>query len=178
MAGQVIPGVELNVGVLNKILTGMPQHHAVAIGVDNESGAQWTAPGTYLDPDSTKSDVGIPSKLDTGMALIYDARAISRSEGIAGVLTYSVEKGDTMAVMFSIPFSYEEGDTNLWNVHVFEGKREASQDLIEQLSSSHFRPIKGDDKEHIKDSIGRGYKAKGSMPNKGKAPLLIRVEKQ
>ena len=178
VAEAIIDGAKLTVDVVTKILDGLNEDRIVAIGVHNESGTKWTAKGTYLD-FSTTSDVIVPETVETGKALLYSARRVAHlpAMGIAGVLTYDTGNGNTVAVMFCVPYDYILR-SNRWNVHVFEGEVEANKDLYDELYSSRAKPIKGDDSWHNKDDIGEGYKARGVMTSSEKASLVVHVQKQ
>ena len=178
VAGGIIDKNKFGTDIVTKILDGLTEARIVAIGIDNETGTKWTAKGTFLD-FSTTSDIVLPETVETGKALLYSARRVAHlpAMGIAGVLTYDTGNGNTLAIMFYVPFDYIF-HSNRWNVHVFEGEVEASGDLYDKLYSSRAKPFKGDDSWHDKDDIGEGYKARGVMTSSSKATLVVRVEKQ
>ena len=178
MAGTIINGALLAPDILKNILSTMDADRTVAMGVHNKSGTKWTAASTYLD-FATTSDVVLPQTVDVDKAFLYSARRVSGllMMGIFGVATYDMANGNTLAIMFAVPYNCVLY-SSWWNVHVYKGKVSANIDLYSKLYSSEGNPIKGDDSWHAINDIGKGYKARGSMSSSRNACLLIDVEKK
>ena len=124
--GRLLYLTDLSVDTLTQILQD-DQHkqynRAIAIAIANESNSTWTAKGTYLS-SSTTSDLIVPEKIQHGKAGIYSARQVGYMPviGISGILTYSLEDGNTLALMFSVPYNYLFRD-NWWNAKVYNNQK-------------------------------------------------------
>ena len=110
----------------------------------------------------------------SGKALLYEARKTSGpvAKGAVGVLTYNIpDLGQTLAVMFSIPFDYNLY-SNWWGVKLYSGKKEADQKMYEDLY--YGSPFKGNDKWQERD-LGSGLKIRGCMASSGQTVLELHV---
>ena len=108
--GRVL--TELTVDVLTQTLQDdqHKQYNRRAIAITNETKSSWTAKGTYLS-SSTTSDLVVPEEIPHGKAGIYSARQVGYMPiiGISGVLTFSLNDGNILALMFSVPYNYIQG---------------------------------------------------------------------
>nr|A0A345GPN1.1 RecName: Full=Nigrelysin; Short=Ng; AltName: Full=Actinoporin; AltName: Full=DELTA-actitoxin-Ani1a; Short=DELTA-AITX-Ani1a; AltName: Full=Pore-forming toxine; Short=PFT; Flags: Precursor [Anthopleura nigrescens]AXG64230.1 nigrelysin precursor [Anthopleura nigrescens] len=175
VAGAVMEGANLGMSVLQTILQAIGDvSRKIAVGVDNESGRSWTAQNAYFR--SGTSDVILPHTVPSGKALLYDGQKNRGpvATGVVGVITYTMGDGNTLAVMFSVPYDYN-WYSNWWNVKIYHGKVRASQKMYEDLY--YYRsPFKGDNGWHERN-LGYGLKSKGFMNSSGAALLQIKVMK-
>nr|D2YZQ3.1 RecName: Full=DELTA-thalatoxin-Avl1b; Short=DELTA-TATX-Avl1b; AltName: Full=Cytolysin Avt-II; AltName: Full=Hemolytic toxin Avt-2; Flags: Precursor [Actineria villosa]P0DL55.1 RecName: Full=DELTA-alicitoxin-Pse1a; Short=DELTA-ALTX-Pse1a; AltName: Full=Cytolysin PsTX-20A; Short=Pstx20; Short=ptx20a; Flags: Precursor [Phyllodiscus semoni]BAC45007.1 PsTX-20A [Phyllodiscus semoni]BAI70364.1 hemolytic toxin [Actineria villosa] len=175
VAGAVIAGGELALKILTKILDEIGKiDRKIAIGVDNESGLKWTALNTYYK--SGASDVTLPYEVENSKALLYTARKSKGpvARGAVGVLAYKMSSGNTLAVMFSVPFDYNLY-TNWWNVKIYDGEKKADEKMYNELYNNN-NPIKPSIWE--KRDLGQdGLKLRGFMTSNGDAKLVIHIEK-
>ena len=104
----------------------------VAVGVANETQGTWTAIGAYYF--SGTSDVVIPETVKNDKALLYDGRSTDCpvATGAVGVIGYTMEDGNTLGVLFSVPFDYNWYD-NWWNAKVYKGSKKVDHDMYEDL---------------------------------------------
>uniref|UniRef100_A0A679KL36 mRNA n=1 Tax=Oulactis sp. TaxID=2093647 RepID=A0A679KL36_OULSP len=173
VAGAVIEGGNLAMSVLEKVLKAIGDvSRKIAIGVDNESGKPWTAINTYFR--SGTSDIILPHEVKSGKALLYNSQKNRGpvATGVVGVLTYAMSDGNTLAVLFSVPYDYNLY-SNWWNVRVYSGKQRATQYMYEKLYYD-YSPFKGDNGWHSRN-LGYGLKCRGFMNSSGKAVLEIQV---
>ena len=172
-AGNVIAAAELGFKVLTKILDVLGDvKRKVAIAVANQSGKTWSALNVYYY--SGTSDVVLPPSVKNSQALLYDSRKSDGpvARGAVGVIAYAMSDGNTLGVLFSVPFDYNLYK-NWWNVKVYKGRRRADYDMYKDLYYNS-EPKRGDNGYHEK-LIGFGLKAKGFMLSAGQATLEIRV---
>lgn len=176
--GRVLSLTDLTIDVLTQILQDDHHNRAIAIAIANEtSKSTLTAKGTYLS-SSTTSDLVVPEEIQNGKAGIYSARQVSYMPiiGISGVMTFSLNDGNILALMFSVPYNYILLD-NWWNAKVYNDQTvEANSTLFDELYAKINRPVKGRDQWSEK-SIGEGYTARGYMTSSGRTPLLIYIKK-
>nr|A0A515MEN7.2 RecName: Full=DELTA-actitoxin-Afr1c; Short=DELTA-AITX-Afr1c; AltName: Full=Alpha-helical pore-forming toxin; Short=PFT; AltName: Full=Cytolysin; AltName: Full=Fragaceatoxin B; Short=fraB [Actinia fragacea] len=175
VAGAIIDGASLTFDVLQTVLKALGDvSRKIAVGIDNEPGMTWTAMNTYFR--SGTSDVILPHTVPHSKALLYDGQKNRGpvTTGVVGVIAYAMSDGNTLAVLFSIPFDYNLY-SNWWNVKVYKGHRRADQAMYEELYYD-FSPFRGDNGWHTK-SIGYGLKGRGFMNSSGKAILQIHVNK-
>ena len=178
--GRVLSLSDLTVDVLAQILQDdkhKQYHRAIAIAIANETRSTWTAKGTYLS-SSTTSDLVVPEEIQCAKAGIYSARQVGYIPiiGISGVLTFSLDDGNILALMFSVPFNYIFHD-NWWNAKVYNDKSiKANKALFDELYAETMRPIKGQD-EWDEKGIGEGYTARGYMTSSARTPFLIYIKK-
>lgn len=102
----MIAAADFTINVLKSILKTLSGiERAVAIGIDNETGGKWTSHATYFR--SGTSDTTVPYEVGSGEVLLWDARKTSGpvATGAVGVTAYTLD-GNTLAVMYSIPFDY------------------------------------------------------------------------
>lgn len=169
-AGSVIDGVALSYHVLKEMRVKYSRQ--VAIGVDNESQKYWTAANVYFY--SGTSDSILPHSVPTSKALLYSARKTSGvARGAVGVFTYHMSDGNTLAVLFSVPFDYT-WYSNWWNVKVYSDHKPADYSMYYDMY--YDKASEGDNSWHYK-SIGYGLKIKGFMTSSSKASLAIHVQK-
>ena len=135
---------------------------------------KWTAIGAYYE--SGTSDTILPYEVPNKKAALYDARKTSGpvATGAVGVLGYKMEDGNTLGVMFSVPFDYNLY-SNWWNAKVYEGTKPVDKSMYDDLYSS--ATFKGDDHWH-ESSIGCGYKVRGYMASSGTCSLQCYISKE
>lgn len=158
------------------INTDKQYNRAIAIAITNETKSSWTAKGTYLS-SSTTSDLVVPEEIPHGKAGIYSARQVGYMPiiGISGVLTFSLNDGNILALMFSVPYNYIFCD-NWWNAKVYNDQNiETNKALFDELYAETNRPVKGQDQWNEK-GIGEGYTARGYMTSSARTPLLIYIK--
>nr|Q93109.1 RecName: Full=DELTA-actitoxin-Aeq1b; Short=DELTA-AITX-Aeq1b; AltName: Full=Equinatoxin V; Short=Eqt V; Short=EqtV; AltName: Full=Equinatoxin-5; Flags: Precursor [Actinia equina]AAC05720.1 equinatoxin V precursor [Actinia equina] len=175
VAGAVIEGATLTFNVLQTVLKALGDiSRKIAVGIDNESGMTWTAMNTYFR--SGTSDVILPHTVPHGKALLYNGQKDRGpvATGVVGVLAYAMSDGNTLAVLFSIPFDYNLY-SNWWNVKVYKGHRRADQRMYEELYYN-LSPFRGDNGWHNRD-LGYGLKGRGFMNSSGQSILEIHVTK-
>nr|C5NSL2.1 RecName: Full=DELTA-actitoxin-Aas1a; Short=DELTA-AITX-Aas1a; AltName: Full=Bandaporin; Short=Cytolysin bp-1; Flags: Precursor [Anthopleura asiatica]BAH80315.1 bandaporin [Anthopleura asiatica] len=175
VAGAVIEGGNLVMSVLDRILEAIGDvNRKIAIGVENQSGKSWTAMNTYFR--SGTSDVVLPHSVPSGKALLYDGQKTRGpvATGVVGVFAYAMSDGNTLAVMFSIPYDYNLY-SNWWNVKTYSGMKRADQSMYEDLYY-HASPFKGDNGWHSRN-LGYGLKCRGFMNSSGAAKLEIHVSR-
>nr|A0A2Z5Z9H5.1 RecName: Full=Deep sea actinoporin Cjtox II; AltName: Full=DELTA-actitoxin-Cja1b; Short=DELTA-AITX-Cja1b; Flags: Precursor [Cribrinopsis japonica]BBC77265.1 actinoporin [Cribrinopsis japonica] len=173
VAGAVIQGATLTFQVLDRILTVLGDiSRKIAIGVDNESGRKWTAKNAYFF--SGTSDVVLPYSVPNGKAFLYDGKKTRGpvATGAVGVLAYSMSDGNTLGILFSVPYDYNWYE-NWWNIKVYSGSKRANKWMYENLYYN-ASPHKGDNGWHEK-SLGYGLKSRGYMASSGQTKLEIRV---
>lgn len=175
MAGTVISGGSLTFTVLDRILTAlMGIDRKVAIGVKNLSGMQWTALNTYFY--SGTSHKVLPRTVRHNQALLYDGqKSNSGFRGVVGVCAYRMSDGNTLGIMFSIPYDYISYQ-NWWNIKVFQGQRHADNRMFNDLYD-YNSPVQGNDRWHYNKRIGGGLKCDGFMNSSGAAKLQIDVKR-
>ena len=172
-AAAVIAGAELTVALLTQVLDTLGSiSRKIAIGISNEGSTVWSTPGVYHF--SGTSDTTPPYKVKPNQAMIYEARKTTGpvARGAVGVIGYRMSDGNTIAVMFSVPFDYNLYE-NQWNARVYPGKVLIGKNLYEDLYHGHF-PFKGDDSWHEKN-IGRGYHVRGVMSSSGTSTLNVHI---
>nr|AAB31198.1 equinatoxin II=pore-forming toxin [Actinia equina=sea anemones, venom, Peptide, 180 aa] [Actinia equina] len=176
VAGAVIDGASLSFDILKTVLEALGNvKRKIAVGVDNESGKTWTALNTYFR--SGTSDIVLPHKVPHGKALLYNGqkdRGPDVATGAVGVLAYLMSDGNTLAVLFSVPYDYN-WYSNWWNVRIYKGKRRADQRMYEELYYN-LSPFRGDNGWHTRN-LGYGLKSRGFMNSSGHAILEIHVSK-
>nr|Q9Y1U9.1 RecName: Full=DELTA-actitoxin-Aeq1c; Short=DELTA-AITX-Aeq1c; AltName: Full=Equinatoxin IV; Short=EqT IV; Short=EqTIV; AltName: Full=Equinatoxin-4; Flags: Precursor [Actinia equina]AAD39836.1 equinatoxin IV precursor [Actinia equina] len=175
VAGAIIKGAALTFNVLQTVLKALGDiSRKIAVGVDNESGKTWTALNTYFR--SGTSDIVLPHKVPHGKALLYNGQKDRGpvATGAVGVLAYAMSDGNTLAVLFSVPYDYN-WYSNWWNVRIFKGRRRADQRMYEQLYY-YLSPFRGDNGWHERH-LGYGLKSRGFMNSGGQAILEIHVTK-
>nr|P58691.2 RecName: Full=DELTA-stichotoxin-Hcr4a; Short=DELTA-SHTX-Hcr4a; AltName: Full=Cytolysin RTX-A [Heteractis crispa] len=174
LAGAIIAGASLTFQILDKVLAELGQvSRKIAIGIDNESGGSWTAMNAYFRSGTT--DVILPEFVPNQKALLYSGRKNRGPDttGAVGALAYYMSNGNTLGVMFSVPFDYNLY-SNWWDVKVYSGKRRADQAMYEDLYYSN--PYRGDNGWHQKN-LGYGLKMKGIMTSAGEAIMEIRISR-
>ncbi|XP_031563888.1 DELTA-actitoxin-Aeq1b [Actinia tenebrosa] len=175
VAGAVIEGATLTFNVLQTVLKALGDiSRKIAVGIDNESGMTWTAMNTYFR--SGTSDIVLPYEVPHGKALLYNGQKDRGpvATGVVGVLAYAMSDGNTLAVLFSIPFDYNLY-SNWWNVKVYKGHRRADQRMYEELYYN-LSPFRGDNGWHNRD-LGYGLTSRGFMNSSGQSILEIHVTK-
>lgn len=136
-----------------------------------------TAGGIYFDSGTT--DTPLPRQIQSGETIVWNARKLQGPfpTGVVGVLTYKISDGNTLAVMWSVPFipiGILNVFKNKWSVRVFDGARRADEALFEEME----RTVKyGDDNWYDPEDIGQGYRMSGSMATSVKPIVDIHVTK-
>uniref|UniRef100_Q5I4B8 DELTA-actitoxin-Oor1a n=1 Tax=Oulactis orientalis TaxID=308032 RepID=ACTPA_OULOR len=160
--------------VLAKVLAELGKvSRKIAVGVDNESGGSWTALNAYFRSGTT--DVILPDLVPNQKALLYrggkDTGPVAT--GVVGVLAYAMSDGNTLAILFSVPYDYNLY-SNWWNVKVYSGKRRADQGMSEDLS--YGNPYGGDNGWHAR-KLAYGLKERGFMKSSAQSILEIHATK-
>ena len=189
---SLTPGIQLGVSVLDTVLESLSEVvRTIAIGVSNKTGATWKAKNVYFT--SGTSDVVLPGYVADGQTLLYTGRKTRGpiARGVVGVLSYDTSRGETLGVLFSVPFDYNLF-SNQWNVGLFEadvkadmkmykalrqgGKTKSGQTrkMYETLLESNLK--KGNDCWTSGLDIGNGYVVSGVMSSSGTSTLKIVVE--
>lgn len=187
---SLTPGMELGVNVLDDVLESLSAVvRTIAIGVSNITGATWKAKNVYFV--SGTSDVVPPGRVADGKSLLYSARKTRGPivRGAVGVIAYDTSRGETLGILFSVPFDYNLFD-NEWNVGLFEadvkadsemytalrcsGQNKTENKMYETVCQSDLK--KGNDCWTSKVDIGNGYVVSGAMSSSGSATLKILVE--
>ena len=83
--------------------------------------------------------------------------------GASGLLSYKTSDGNTIAMMFSVPYVHLP-EKNKWNVHIYEKHREMDENIYEELHSGAAggKPFEGNDAWHEKH-LPFGYHVEGIM---------------
>nr|Q86FQ0.1 RecName: Full=DELTA-sagatoxin-Srs1a; Short=DELTA-SATX-Srs1a; AltName: Full=Cytolysin Src-1; AltName: Full=Src I; Flags: Precursor [Sagartia elegans]AAP04347.1 cytolysin I precursor [Sagartia elegans] len=171
--GTVIAAGRLTLDLLKTLLGTLGSiSRKIAIGVDNETGGLITGNNVYFR--SGTSDDILPHRVETGEALLYTARKTKGpvATGAVGVFTYYLSDGNTLAVLFSVPFDYNFY-SNWWNVKIYSGKRNADYDMYHELYYD-ANPFEGDDTWEYR-YLGYGMRMEGYMNSPGEAILKITV---
>uniref|UniRef100_Q5I2B1 DELTA-actitoxin-Oor1b n=1 Tax=Oulactis orientalis TaxID=308032 RepID=ACTPG_OULOR len=172
--GAIIAGAALGFNVHQTVLKALGQvSRKIAIGVDNESGGTWTALNAYFRSGTT--DVILPEFVPNQKALLYSGQKDTGpvATGAVGVLAYYMSDGNTLGVMFSVPFDYNLY-SNWWDVKVYRGRRRADQAMYEGLL--YGIPYGGDNGWHAR-KLGYGLKGRGFMKSSAQSILEIHVTK-
>ena len=175
-AGDVIDVVQLTLDLLTNILDAMGAiERKIAIGIGNETKVNWNTVGVYFE--SGTSDVVLPEELAPQQAVLYNARKTNgpTATGAVGVVGFQMSDGNTLGVMFSVPFDYNLY-SNWWNAKVYEGSKSVNHDMYKDLYYD-ADPFKGDDQYHEREDIGQGYKVKGVMSSSGTCTLMVSIRK-
>ena len=172
-AGDILSAASLGVTILTTLLSGMAQaSRRVAIGISNEGSTIWSKPEVYYF--SGTSDIIPPYEVQPGKALTYTARKSNGpvATGVVGLIGYRMSDGNTIAVMFSIPFDYNLYE-NQWNARVYPGKVPIGYALYDDQYYL-IKSYKGDNRWHEKD-LGQGYHVRGAMSSSGGATLEVHI---
>lgn len=175
VAGTVIPIAAFAVEGVKGILAELGDiGRKIAIGVANDSGENWTAIGTHFT--SGTSDVILPNEVPNEKAVLYNARKTAGpvATGAVGALGYTMADGNTLGVMFSVPFDYDLY-SNWWNAKVYEGSKPVDSAMYADLYGS--ATFKGDNHWNEKD-IGCGYTVRGAMSSSGHCTLECYIKKK
>ena len=74
-AGDVIPGIELTIGLLKDILDTLANvDRKIVIGVENKTGTTWTATSESVYFESGTSDNILPNRVENTQALLQGCR--------------------------------------------------------------------------------------------------------
>lgn len=174
LAGAVLAASKLTLNVLDRILQGILQaNRKISIGVENYSGNSWTSINTYFSSGKADDGVSLPYYVAGGMALLYSAKKSDpyAVTGVVGVLSYKMSDGNTVAILFSVPFDYNLYQ-NKWNCKVYPGRRVAASWMYREINND--APFLGNDSWQRK-TIGLGYSCSGFMNSSGEAKLQVRV---
>ncbi|KXJ13840.1 Cytolysin-3 [Exaiptasia diaphana] len=172
-AGTAIAVGQFSINVLNNVLAAIGKvSRKIAIGVENESGLKWEALNVFFRYGA--SDITLPMKVENAKALLYTARK-SHSifmTGTSAVFTYSMSDGNTLAVLFVVPYN-KLSFSNWWNVKVYNGRKMADWRMWKELYNKNPFPANA----WHQRNLGYGVKVKGYMTNAGEATLQIRISK-
>ena len=118
----------------------------------------------------------LPHTVKHNQALLYDSHKTEGpvARGAAGVMAYHMSDGNTLAVLFMVPFAYNLYPSgNMWNVKIYSGRKRANYKMYKQMYYGN-NPLKGDDGYHVK-FLGHGLKVRGYLNSSGMAIVKIRV---
>jgi hypothetical protein len=189
---SLTPTIQLGVSVLDTILESLSDVlRTIAIGVSNRTGATWKAKNVYFF--SGTSDVVLPDYVADGQTFLYSGRKTRGpiARGVVGVLAYDTSRGETLGVLFSVPFDYNFF-SNQWNVGLFEGNVKANMKMYKALwqEGTKISGKRNKSYEALKEStlkkgdncwtsgldIGNGYIVSGVMSSSGTPTLKIIIE--
>ena len=135
----------------------------------------FNAASTYFEFGT--SDVTLPRQFISGETITWGSRKSAGPfpTGTVGVFTYNSSDGNTLAVMWSVPFNFWIY-YSWWNVKMYRGTRKASREIYQEM----YRDADiGDNKWYGPREIGQGYMLNGSMADSYYEPTLqIEVTKQ
>ena len=141
-----------------------------------ESDAKITfhTPTTYFG--SGTSDVSLPRQFTSGQSIAWGSRKTAGpcATGTVGVFTYNSSDGNTLAVMWSLPFDFVIYKS-WWNVKMFRGTRTANEDIYSEMYRT--AQYKGNNDWHGPTDIGQGYTMTGTMAPSSVTSLEIEVTK-
>jgi hypothetical protein len=162
----VIAGGALGADVLGKALGSLGDiDRKIVIGVGNESEKSWTALNAYLS--SGTSDVVLPEEVPNTKAFLYKAQKDRGpvATGVVGVLAYSMSDGNTLGILFSVPFDYNLYE-NWWNVKLYAERSKHTDESMYNDLYYNTKPHQGDNGWYEK-TLGYGLKSKGCMTSSG-----------
>ena len=144
---------------------------------ESQPAVSLTAGGIYFDSGTT--DFSLPHQIQSGETIVWNGRKVQGPvpTGSVGVLTYKTSDGNTLAVMWSVPFlllGIFDIFKNRWYVRVFDGARRADQALFVEMERVANN---GDDNWFGPEDIGQGYRMSGSMASSTRPILDIHVTK-
>lgn len=171
----VIAIAEFSADLLREILDILGNiDRKIAIGLGNQTTTSWDYGGVYYV--SGTSDGVIPEKVPDGYIVLYNGRKTNGpvATGSVGVMGYRMSDGNTVALMFSVPFDYNLY-SNWWNAKVYKGYHSIDEAMFNEMYYGND-PFKGDDAWHEKD-IGEGYFVKGVMGSSGTCTLEVYIRK-
>lgn len=171
-AGPIFAAAGLTMEFLKNVLESMASVRKIAISIGNETPYRWEAVNAYFH--SGAANKVLPEFVSKGGVALYTAQKTEGPvlTGVEGVFTYYVEDAEkTVAVMFSVPFSYNPGD-NWWDVRIYRGRKTADSEMYNSMYS-HTRPLKGDDGWHTK--VADGFQIKGAMTRGGNCAMEFRI---
>ena len=153
---------------------------AICLTFNDENGrsnrASFYTPSSYFE--SGTSDTTLPNEFTSGQSIVWGARNSSGPfvlSGTVGVFAYNSNDGDTLAVMWSVPFDFNLY-SSWWNVEVYSGTVKANREMYNEMyKNAEFR---GDNNWYGPKELSRGYTITGSMANSSVTSLEIRVTKR
>ncbi|RMX41107.1 hypothetical protein pdam_00003315 [Pocillopora damicornis] len=174
-AGTIIAAAGLTMEFLKNVLESMASVSGkIAISIGNETPYNWEAVNAYFH--SGAANEVLPEFVSKGGVALYTAQKTEGPvpTGVEGVFTYYMAGADkTVAVMFSVPFSYNPSD-NWWDVRIYRERKKADSEMYNSMYS-HTSPFKGDDGWHTK--VADGFQIKGTMTRGGKCAMKLRITK-
>ena len=171
--GTIIAAIDLTITLLNTLVNALGGvNRKIAVGISNEGTTVWNNPEVYFF--SGTSDMVPPYEVKPGKAMTYTARKSAGpvARGVVGLIGYRMSDGNTLAVMFSVPFDYNLYE-NQWNARVYPGKVPIGYALYDDQYYL-IKSYKGDNRWHEKD-LGQGYHVRGAMNSAGGATLEIHI---
>ena len=129
---------------------------------------------------SGTSDLSLPLEIRSGNTAVWSGRKWQGPfpAGTIGVLVYKTTDGNTLAVMWSVPFFLFGGIfdafCNTWNVRMFDGARRPDEALFDEMKRGSNR---GDDIWRGPVDIGQSYQMIGIMASSARPVLDIRITK-
>jgi len=179
MAEEIVAGVAvaaLTIDVIKGVLGEIEAAgRKIAMGVFNGTDSTWKKGSVYFD--SGASDVIIPYKVDVKKCFIYGARKTLGpvATGSVGVVAYNMDDGDTIAIMFQVPFDYNLYN-NCWNVKIYDGHLQADSAMFKEMYDKQSYFIGNDTWE--KKKLNDKYIVEGVMTSSSESILQICVVKE
>ncbi|XP_065903966.1 DELTA-sagatoxin-Srs1a-like [Dysidea avara] len=179
MAEEIVAGVAITALTLDVIKGVLGEIEAaarkIAMGVFNGTDSKWKKGSVYFG--SGASDVIIPYKVDVRKCFTYGARKTLGpvATGAVGVIAYNMDDGDTLAIMFSVPFDYNLYN-NCWNVKIYNGHQEANSTMFNEMYNKQSYFVGNDTWESKK--LNDKYMVEGIMTSSSESILQIYVVKE
>ena len=171
----IIAAAGLTMEFLKNVLESMASVSGkIAISIGNETPYNWEAVNAYFH--SGAANEVLPEFVSKGGVALYTAQKTEGPvpTGVEGVFTYYMAGADkTVAVMFSVPFSYNPSD-NWWDVRIYRERKKADSEMYNSMYS-HTSPFKGDDGWHTK--VADGFQIKGTMTRGGQCAMKLHITK-
>ena len=127
----------------------------------NRTSTTWKHHGIFFKHGEKISLPADP--LDSGEKGVFVFKKMGGIYGASGLLSYKMSDGNTIAMMFSVPYVHL-GQKNKWNVHIYEAHREMNEHTYDELHSGAAggSPFEGNDAWHEKH-LPFGYHVEGIM---------------
>ena len=168
---NLVPAANLKAPLLDNFLDKIGNRaRRIAVGVCNETTVTWNEAQVYFF--SGRSSSILPYEVQPGMALAWSARKnLWRLEGAVAAFGYYMGDGNTLGVMFSVPYD-QNLYTNQWNAKVYQRKRKIDRNMYRDLCR---HAIKGDGSWQTIQDIGCGYSMRGTMTESATSKLEIHI---
>ena len=127
----------------------------------NGTSATWTHHGIFFKHGEIATLPVDP--VESGEKGVFTFKKKGGVFGASGLLSYKMSDGNTIAMMFSVPYVHLL-QKNRWNVHIYEGHREMDENTYEEINSGAAggKAFEGNDAWHEKH-LPFGYHVEGIM---------------